>query len=79
MHLGQEKIAQEMDLVSFIRRKRMHGYALHFLTKQRDRALSAMLAYSKHLGEDHSHKKDKTPAEFADVQDWWGKNENLCK
>ena len=38
-----------MDLVKYVRSKRMHSYALTFLTNQRERVLSSMLAHSKRL------------------------------
>ena len=54
--LGQENAEKEMDLVTLIRRNRMHGFALTFLTTNRDRLLSSMLAYSKHLPEGDEHE-----------------------
>lgn len=80
MDLGAENLDREMDLVSFIRRTRMHSYALQFLTNHRDRVLSGILGYSKYL---RSHdvikqQEEESPCDFADVYDWWNKDENLC-
>jgi hypothetical protein len=80
VELGQENLDTEMDLVSFIRRKRMHGFALQFLTRHRDRVLSGILGYSKYLRESSQIKQEEeeTPPDFADVYDWWNRDENLC-
>ena len=53
--LSQENIEREMDFVTHIRRNRMHGFALTFLTSNRDRFLSSMLAFSKRLPEEKHH------------------------
>ena len=39
----------DMDLFRFIRRKRMHGFGLHFLLGKSMRAASAILAFSRPL------------------------------
>ena len=69
-----------MDLVSFIRKTRMHGFALRFLTTQRDRVFSGILGYSKYLRDSQTLKQDEEDMaiDFAEVHDWWNRDENLC-
>ena len=76
VELSQENTEREMDLVTHIRRNRMHGFALTFLTSNRDRFLSSMLAFSLHLPEGECHERVESH-HFADTKDWWHRNENL--
>ena len=46
VELAEEKISKEMDLLKFIRRTRMHGYALTLLADKATRNTAAMLAFS---------------------------------
>lgn len=57
---GADNYSQGMDIVTFVRRKRMHGYGLLFLLNRRFRDLSAALAERKPLDDLTSFlKKDR--------------------
>jgi hypothetical protein len=49
LDLGMDNLTADMDIVQFIRRKRMHGFGLHFLLNKKFRSLSARLAFSRPL------------------------------
>jgi len=49
VNLAKSNFSSDMDLFRFIRRKRMHGFGLHFVLSDSFRSNSARLAFSRPL------------------------------
>ena len=47
--MGEDNLKADLDMVRFIRRKRMHGFGLHFILGNSLRNLSARLSFSRPL------------------------------
>lgn len=51
IRIGEKSFTQDLDVVRFVRRIRMHGYGLHFLLGPSDRGNAGTLAFSRPLKE----------------------------
>lgn len=78
--MGLKAFRQDLDVVRFVRRFRMHGFGLHFLMTLAQRNNAATLAFSKPLQPDQNsevYKQVKYKNDIASIKDPWYYIENL--
>lgn len=70
--MAKDNFSSDMDLFRFIRRKRMHGFGLHFILSNSLRSNSARLAFSRPL-RDSKFIFDitKDPTNINEIEDKW--------
>jgi hypothetical protein len=80
LEMGSKAFTQDLDVVRFVRRIRMHGFGLHFLLGPSDRANAATLAFSRPIlanNHDDEYKAVKRDNDITVIKDKWYYIENL--
>ncbi len=70
-------VQNDMDIIRFLRRKRMQGLALNFLLKRNERYMSAHLAYSRPLRNENDPKSGSKAEGDTDIVDVGDKFDHL--
>ena len=78
--MGEENLTADLDMIRFIRRKRMHGFGLHFMLGNSLRNLSARLAFSRPLSKETLPDAIAgDPTDIKMIEDKWHYIEHLHK